>query len=257
MRDGFTAFVRKEAAELLRTWRIFVLPGIVLFFAISGPLLAKFTPEILQAVAGMSSEAIAKLLGGVPSFYDSYTQWIKNLSQIVFFAIIIIYAGLISSERKSGTAILVLTKPVSRQAFVLAKVFVHGVFLALLTAVGTFVTWAMTFVVFGKAPGGPVWQASLSWLVLTLFFLALMTLLSVLVSSQAGAAGIGIGVWAILALASLAPVAVLFSPAGLIVTPAEIARGAAFPSAWPVVGSLIGGAVLVWIAAEVFARQEI
>jgi ABC-2 type transport system permease protein len=257
MRDGFTAFVRKEATEIIRSWRVYVIPGIALFFALSGPALAKYTPQILQAVAGMPADAVIKLLGGQPTFFDAYAQWIKNLSQIVFFAIVIIYGGLISAERKSGTAILVLTKPVSREAFVLAKVFVHGVFLTLVTVLGTLATWGMTWLVFGDAPGGAVWQASLSWLVLALFFLALMTLLSVLVSSQAGAAGIGIGVWAVLALVALAPAAQLFSPAGLIVSPAAIAKGAPFPSAWPVVSSLIGAGVLVAWAAAAFKRQEI
>jgi len=257
MRDGFSTFVGKEFLEIIRTWRIWVLPGMVLFFALTGPGLAKYTPQILQAVAGMDAEAVVKLLGHAPSLFDSYAQWIKNLSQVIFFALVIIYAGVISSERASGTAVLVLTKPVSRTAFVLAKVFVHGVFISAITVGGTLVTWGMTALVFGDAPGGPLWQASLSWLVLALFFLALMTLLSVLIDSQAGAAGVGIGVWAALALISLAPAAVLFTPAGLLVSPMAVAQGAPFPSAWPVVGSLVAAGVLVAWAAASFGTREL
>ena len=44
MKDGFDSFVRKEATEIFRTWRIWVLPGIALFFALSGPALAKLDP---------------------------------------------------------------------------------------------------------------------------------------------------------------------------------------------------------------------
>jgi ABC-2 type transport system permease protein len=47
-------FARKELHEILRTWRIWVLPGIVLFFAITGPLVARFTPELVGAVVGNS-----------------------------------------------------------------------------------------------------------------------------------------------------------------------------------------------------------
>jgi ABC-2 type transport system permease protein len=257
MKDGFSAFVRKEAVEILRTWRIWVLPGMALFFALSGPALAKFTPQILQAVAGMPKEAVMSLMGGEPTFYDAYMQWVKNLSQVVFFAIIIIYAGLVSAERKSGTAILVLTKPVSRSAFVVAKVFVHALFLTAITVVGTAFTQGMTLLVFGEAPGSALWQSSLSWLVLALFFLALMTLLSVLLGSQAGAAGVGVGVYAALALISLAPAAVLLTPAGLLVSPMAVAKGAPFPSVWPVVWSLAGAAVLVAWAAAAFRKQEL
>jgi len=35
--NGFTVFARKEAREILRTWRVWVLPGILAFFALTGP----------------------------------------------------------------------------------------------------------------------------------------------------------------------------------------------------------------------------
>jgi ABC-2 type transport system permease protein len=255
MKDGFDSFVRKETVEIFRTWRIWVLPGIALFFALSGPVLAKLTPQILDMVGMGQSGVVIKI--PTPTFYDSYAQWIKNLSQIVLFAIIIIYGGLVSSERKSGTAVLVLTKPVSRAAFVVAKALVHGLFIGAVTVIGTLITWALTAVVFGEAPGSSLWQASLTWLALAWFFLGLMTLLSVLLSSQAGAAGVGLGAFAVLALSTIFPPMVLLSPAGLIGTPSAIAVGHAFPSVWPVLTALIGAAGLVAWAAAAFSKQEL
>jgi len=106
--NSFGIFVRKEAIEIIRTWRIWVLPGILLFFALTGPFIARFTPEIITAVAGAQ-------LGGVvlpPATYvDAYAGWVKNLSQIGLFAVIIIYGSIVSGEVRSGTAALVLTKP--------------------------------------------------------------------------------------------------------------------------------------------------
>src|SRR5665811_1041646 len=135
--NGFTVFVGKEAREILRTWRIWVLPGILLFFALTGPVLARFTPEIVGAVAG---DQLGKFQIPTPTYLDAYTQWIKNLSQIALFALIITYGGIISTETKSGTAVLVLTKPVSRTAFIVAKATVHSVFLAILAVSYTHLT---------------------------------------------------------------------------------------------------------------------
>src|SRR5581483_5533907 len=38
--SGAAVFAAKEVREIWRTWRIWVLPGIVLFFAVTGPFLA-------------------------------------------------------------------------------------------------------------------------------------------------------------------------------------------------------------------------
>ncbi|HEY5518777.1 MAG TPA: hypothetical protein VIK17_03930, partial [Cellulomonas sp.] len=131
--SGTVVFARKEALEILRTWRIWVLPGILLFFALTGPVLARFTPEIVGALA-------ADQLGGfeipTPTYLDAYAQWVKNLSQIALFALIIIYGGLVSGESRSGTAVLVITKPVSRSTFVVVKAAVHAVFFAALLVAG-------------------------------------------------------------------------------------------------------------------------
>jgi ABC-2 type transport system permease protein len=254
--SGFETFVGKEAREIVRTWRIWVLPGILLFFALSGPVTAKFTPQILTSVAGMSKALIEKLVP-VPTYLDGYGQWAKNLTQIALFAVIIIYGGLVSSERKSGTAILVLTKPVSRSAFVVAKALVHGAFLAASVVVGTLITWGMTALVFGTAPGGPLWTSAICWLAFALMFLALMTLLSVLLPSQAGAAGIGIGVFALMAILGLYKPLVLYTPVGLSVAPGTLAAGNPFPVMWPLISALALAVALVAAAAWAFRRQEL
>lgn len=83
----------------------------------------------------------------------------RNLSQIGLFVVIIVYGGIISNERQQGTAVLILTKPVSRAGFVVAKVAVHGFFLSLVLGVTTALTWLVTLVVFREAPAGALWAA--------------------------------------------------------------------------------------------------
>lgn len=253
---GFAAFVRKEATEIVRTWRIWVLPGMLLFFALTGPIMAKFTPEIVASVGGDQLAGLMKSLPA-PSYLDAYGQWAKNLTQIAIFAIIIIYGGLVSSERKSGTAILVLTKPVSRSAFVLAKAFVHSLFLALAVCAGTLVTWGGTALVFGRAPGGPLWSSALAWLAFGVLFIAVMTLLSTLMGSQAGAAGIGLGVFALMSIASLWEPLATYSPVGLSSASMMLAAGKESAILWPVITSVALACGLVALAAWAFKTKEL
>jgi ABC-2 type transport system permease protein len=251
---GMAAFARKEVLEILRTWRIWVLPGMMLFFAVTGPFLARFTPQIVGAVAGAQ-------LGGLklppPTYHDAYAQWIKNLSQIILFALVIIYGGLISGEGRSGTAILVLTKPVSRAAFVVAKLAVHSVFLAILAVLGTAITWGLTAAMFASAPGSALWAAAMTWLVLGVLFIAVMTLLSVLVRSTAGAAGIGLGAYALLSITTIWKPLATYSPAGLVTQPASLAAGTGGSVAWPIVTALALIAALAALAVLAFRRRDL
>ncbi len=253
---GFAVFARKEALEIVRTWRIWVLPGMILFFALSGPLLAKWTPQIMTAALGSQAGAVLQLFGA-PTYLDAYGQWTKNLTQIMVIAIIIVYGGIVSGERMSGTATLVVTKPVSRQAFVVAKALVHGVFLSVVVLAGTALTWAVTKVAFVDAPPAALWNGTLAWLALALFFLALMTLLSVLFDSQAGAAGIGLGAFVVLLIAGVWPPVALSTPAGLLRAPMLITAGKDYPVAIPIMVTWAATAVLVYAAAEAFRLKEI
>lgn len=252
---GFASFVRKEAVEILRTWRLAVLPGIVLFFALTGPVLARYMPEIMKSLGGAT--------GGIqfiipkPTYLDAYGQWIKNLSQIVLFAIIIIYGGLVSSERKSGTAALVLTKPVSREAFVVAKFLTQALFVIIVVSVGGLLTWGLTAVVFPTAPFAPLAAATGAWLAYGVMLVAFMTLLSVAVSSPAGAAGLGFGIYALSAILALWKAAALYSPIGLLGIPAELAVGKHPAVLWPIVSALVLAALFVTGAAMLFRRQEL
>jgi ABC-2 type transport system permease protein len=253
---GFVAFLRKEALEILRTWRMWVLPGMLLLFALTGPLMARFTPEIIAAVGGDQLSGLMKGLPA-PAYLDAYGQWAKNLTQMGLFAVIIIYGGLVSGERKSGTAILVLTKPVSRMAFVIAKAVAQSVFLSIILVIGTMLTWGVTAAVFGRAPGSALWTSASAWLALGVLFVAIMTLLSTLVDSQGAAAGIGLGVFAVLSVAALWEPLGKYSPAALGGQSVMLAAGKPAEILWPVVTACALSVALVGVAALLFRTKEL
>jgi ABC-2 type transport system permease protein len=253
--NSYLVFARKESREIVRSWRIWVLPAIIVFFAISGPLLARFTPEIIGSLAGSQ---LGHLTLPQPTYLDAYGQWAKNLSQIAVFALIIIYGGIVSSETTSGTAILVLTKPMSRSAFVIVKAVIHSAFVAILLILGTFITWGLTALIFGTAPGGALWSSALVWLVLGVFFIALVTLFSVVIPSAVGAAGAGIGAYVVLSIAAIWKPLSDYSPAGLAGQAATLAAGTTTASSlWPVVTGLALAAGFVWLAVVLFRHKEL
>jgi len=252
---GFTAFLRKEFAETVRTWRIWVLPGIMLFFGVLGPVSAALTPALLESVAKSQPGVIISI--PPPTWVDSYAQWVKNLSQLGAFAVLIIAAGVIANERRSGTAVLVLTKPLSRAGFVIAKFLSLLALLAFSVFVGAAATWALTLGIFGEAPVARLAAVSGVWLASGAFIVGVMTLVSALLPSQVAAAGVGLGVFAITGIASLWEPLQRYSPFGLGNALAPLLQGKPTHLGWPLVTTVLALVVLVGLAAAVFRRAEL
>jgi hypothetical protein len=110
---------------------------------------------------------------------------------------------------------------------------------------------------FGTAPAAPLFAAAGAWLVFGLLFVSVMTLLSVLVSSQAGAAGIGLGVYALVSISAIWEPLGKYSPAALAGQPAAIAAGQAADVAWPIATSAVLAVALVASATWAFRRKEL
>jgi len=252
---GLRAFLAKELLEIVRTWRIWVLPGIVLFLALGGPPLAMLTPRLLESFAGSQPGVVIEFPD--PTYRDAYAQWVKNLTQIVVFAIVIMFGGLVNGEVRAGTAALVLTKPLARPAFVLAKFAAALALLVGTVALGAALTWGLTLAVFGQAPVGELARATALWLALGTLLLALMTLLSVLLRSQAAAAGVGLAVYFLLVILTVWEPAVRHTPAGLLAAPAQLAAGGAPPLAWPLATGALVSAAAVLAAMAAFRHQEL
>lgn len=252
--SGFRHFLRKEFVEIVRTWRIWVLPGMLLFFAISSPPLAQLTPRLLESA--MQGQEGMKIIIPDPTYLDAYGQWIKNLQQMVIFVMLLTAGGMIAGERSSGTAVLVLTKPVSRGAFVIAKYVAQAAMLTVATLIGTLVCWGITYLTFSEAPFERLATSTATWLGFALMLLAVMTLLSSAFKSLA-AGGLGIGVFFVLSILPLWGPALRYSPAGLGSAPNALLAGESPALVWPIATAAIGVVVLVTAAVLVFSRREI
>jgi ABC-2 type transport system permease protein len=253
--NGFLALLSKEWMEIRRTWRIWVMPGLLLFFGLTSPILAEIAPRLVKSIASDQPGTVIELPPAVA--LDAYRQLTKSLTQIVLIALVIATADIVSGERRSGTAVLVLTKPISRSAFVVAKTLAQAALIGVATVAAAAVCWIGTRAIFGEAPGADLATAIGLWLVLAGMVIAAMTLLSVLLPAQAGAAGVGIALYALLLLLAQWEPARSYSPAGLFDAIDAAAAGTAAHAAWPALTAILATAICIWAAIWRFDRQEI
>ncbi|MBA4370563.1 MAG: hypothetical protein C0418_03170 [Coriobacteriaceae bacterium] len=253
--SGFAAFLAKEFTEIRRTWRIWVVPGILIFVGLTSPVLAKLTPALIGSITAGQPGFVIEIPDPVPA--DAVAQWVKNLTQMVLIAEIVAAAGLVSGERRRGTTILVLTKPVSRDAFVLAKWVSEMALVTVATLVAAAGCYLVTLAVFGTAPLGLFVETTALWLVLAAFFDALVFALSVWTGSTAAAAGIGIGGYFLVSALTVWAPARAMTPAGLLVAVTAAPSGQGFPVTFALPVTLVLTAGLLLLAVALFRRQEL
>ena len=252
---GLVAFLRKELTEIRRTWRLWVIPGMLVFFGITSPLIAALTPALVQSMAASQPGVTIRL--PPPTVLEASAQFLKNLDQFVLIAVVIAGAGVISGERASGTAILALTKPLSRRAFVVAKILSQTALLVVATALGTAACVAMTAVVFGSSGAARLVTAVGLWLLHATLLVVVMTLFSAAFRSRGAAAGAGLAFFFLTLLLSSWGPAAQYSFLGLMPAMRDALLGNAMSLGWPVATAVAAIVVTAVAAVGIFERQEL
>lgn len=114
--SGFIAFSKKEITENIRNYRLLIMLAIFFIFGVMSPLLAKFTPQLMEVVMPNLAAAFES-----PSALDSWTQFYKNVASLGLSLTIILFSSFLSGEYAKGTLTIMLTKGLSRATVVLSK----------------------------------------------------------------------------------------------------------------------------------------
>jgi ABC-2 type transport system permease protein len=120
---GLLPLLKKEMLEQLRTYRLLIVGVIFLFFVKTTPLTLKYLPEIIELAGGAGMEITIP----PPTAEQSLLEYAGTVGQIGVLLAVLMAMGSIANERKNGTAIITLSKPVSRAAFVNAKLLASTV----------------------------------------------------------------------------------------------------------------------------------
>lgn len=138
---ALATLLKKELLEQWRTRRFWVVAAVLLLFGMTSPLVARYLPEIIRALGGdQVMEGLEQVIPP-PTVADAVGQYVKNCFQFGVILALLVPMGAVVGEKDRGTAPMLLSKPVSRAAFLLAKfVAVSAVFLVsiLLAALGSY-----------------------------------------------------------------------------------------------------------------------
>jgi len=251
--NGFTILLRKDITE---QWRTFRLPALVLVFFLIGlasPLLAKYTPELVEQLAGD-----IEIKFPVPTMTQSIEQIVGNLAQIGPIAAIFLAMSVIATEKRRGTAALVLTKPVSRGAFVTSKFTAMMITLGSGIVVGCIGGYVYTAMLFEAPPVGGYAVFTLLILLSVTVYAAVTFLSSTILASPLAAAGVGFGVFVVTLAVAALPGIGEFMPVGLYGPAQQIALGETSDNVLlPAVVNILAVALALVFAWLSFRRQSL
>jgi ABC-2 type transport system permease protein len=246
--------LRKELLEAWRGKRFLVAIVLLGAFGMMSPLLAKFMREIFTVVPG--AEAYAFMIPEQTTL-DAVLQYVKNAAQFGILLALLLSMGLVTGEKERGTAALMLSKPMRRSSFILAKFLGVGVILLAAMLVSAGGGYYYTFYLFEALPLADWLALNALLLVIFLVVVAITLLFSTLFNSQAAAAGVALGVYLLISLLGNSPILAAYIPGGLADWGVSLFSGGLEP-AWGALGvSLALIAICLTAACLVFRRQEL
>lgn len=249
---GFKALLKKELKEQLRTYRLLIVAAVFALLGMATPLMIKYLPELMR----LAGEEI-RIEFPTPTAVQALKEYAGTITEVGLLVAVLIGMGSVARERERGTAAMVLSKPVSRGAFIVAKLVGMGATLSAGLVAGAFASYLYTVVLFGQIDALAflglnllLWLFLMMCLSATLFF-------SSLFKSQLAAGGLALAFLIGQALASGLPVVGRFFPAETVAWGMRLVSGAG-GSNWAAMvataGVLLLGVLLSWLALN---RKEL
>ena len=252
---NFGTMFAKEIREFLRTYKIYVVPGLFLLFGFTSPILTKLMPQLLGSLAAEIEITLPEM-----TWLDSYGQFFKNLTQMGMLAIILTTMGTIADERNRGITQLILTKPVSRTGYILAKYTANLLLISLATLLAFTAAWFYTDILFTDT----VFLGGLAgtglYLVYLAVILAIIIFTSTMTKSAIAAGGLTVlGIITLNLLPLFSKTLSKYSPATLTDYISQAAAGsAAGADIWRAIAFAAGTVILLLgFASFLFERKEL
>jgi ABC-2 type transport system permease protein len=269
--QGFGNLLRKENSLWWRTSRwwvqtlIWLAIGNGILFMVIGIAPKMENPPGQEAKAAQSSGESGA--SQQPLDILGLTVFLKMAGIATAIGVVVLAQDTLIGEKQSGTAAWVLSKPVSRSAFILSKVFSHsiGILITMAVAQGG-IAYLIIFLVTGKTFPILPYAGAIGMLFFNLLFWLALTIMLGTLSDMRGLA-IGVPLFLILGFTlfvEIAPRIADYMPWNLTSSvsasrPAmavSLVLGQPIPTLMPLIATVIGYLVFTLVAIWRFQKEE-
>ncbi|MBS4174838.1 ABC transporter permease subunit [Bacillus sp. FJAT-49736] len=145
----FSIFLKKECVESWRNYKWIWMPLVFLLLGLTQPITTYYLPEIIQSGGNLPEGAVIKL--PTPSASEVLFGTIDSQFNVIGILVVVLaFMASIPGEKKSGSASLILVKPVSFIAYILAKWTSAMLVVWVSYFLGMLANWYYTYQLFEK-----------------------------------------------------------------------------------------------------------
>ena len=248
---GLAPLLKKELREQVRNYRFLIVGGIFLLFGITTPLTLRYLPEILR----LAGEDIL-IDVPPPTAVQSLGEYASTIGQVGLLLAVLMAMGSIANELRQGTAAMTLSKPVSRAAFVGAKLTATS--LTFLVSLGVASVFCFAYTVW-LIEGASTWAFVGLNLLLGLFLvfcLAVTLLFSSFFKSPLAAGGVSIAVLIGQAALSAVPLIGDYMPGKLLAWGANLLDGQGDSYWWALALSVAAIGLCLYLAQRLLMNRD-
>ncbi len=242
--NGFGVLLKKELKEQLRTYKLLIVAAVFLLFGLGTPLLIKYTPQLIE----MAGEDLVIQMPP-PSAAMAIAEYTSTIGQVGVLVAVLVAMGAVARERSRGTAAMVLSKPVSMGAFLIAKLTAMSVTFIGALILGSVACYTYTVLLIESADISAFLALNLLIALFLVVCLAVTLFFSSIFRNQLAAGGIALAIIIMQALLTQIPVFGDYLPARMIVWGTDLVENQA-PTAW----GAVGVSVFLIIACLYFSR---
>jgi len=246
--------MKKEWQEFLKTGKFYALIFVFLFFSILSPITAKFMPDVIKGL----SQGITIVIPP-PTWKDAFSQFFKNLNQIIFLVVVLLFLGSIAEEKNRGTASLIVSKGVNRRKWVIAKFLFQFILITLLLIVSFFLCFYYSIILFPDTMIDLPLSGTILFLIYIFFVLSLTIFSSSIGKDLLQAGGIFVTVFVMFNILSILPKVKDYNPMTLSSIESQwLMSGINWDTAVkPISSTILISLVLIYLGALHFHKQEL
>lgn len=257
MSQWLTLF-QKELLEMTRNYKWIWVPIAFILLGVMDPLSTYYLPQIIDTIGGLPEGTIIEM--PTPPTTDILMMSLAQYNMLGVLIIVLTTMGLISGERKSGVAGIILVKPVSYFSYVTSKWAGALLLLWVSYFIGYLASWYYVGVLFDWVPFADFLQSFFVFGIYLSFVLTIVVFFNAIFKSPGLVGFISIAIVIVLNLISGALAYILeWSPSQLMVYTRDLLMNQTYAEpTWPTILVTIACIIILLVSCVyIFKEKEL